>query len=63
MNVRIFKTYMPDNFSSDIAQVPWQAFYFSSDIDDKVCFEEMFTPNCLYGLLVLECLSRENTFL
>ena len=36
INVRSFKTYVPDNFSSDIAQVPWQAFDFSSDIDEKV---------------------------
>ena len=43
MNVRIFKTYVPDNCSSDIAQVPWQAFDFSSDIDDKVAsFNNLF---------------------
>ena len=43
MNVRILKTYVPDNFSSDIAQVPWQAFDFSSDIDEKVAtFNNLF---------------------
>ena len=43
MNVRVFKTYVPDNFSSDIAQVPWQAFDFSSDIDEKVAtFNNLF---------------------
>ena len=43
LNLRNFETYVPEKFFSDIAQVPWQTFDFSSDIDDKVAtFNNLF---------------------
>ena len=42
ITTRSFKNYTADQFSSDIAQVPWETVELMDSVDDRVVFNDLF---------------------